>query len=379
MNETRGKRLLRQLYRAALSGVDPRGRVEAALSEAKVERALGLAREVGVFAVGKAASGMVRGARGRFSRGLAVLPRDGPGFSWRGVEVVRSAHPEPDRSSVAAARRALEFFAGFGPEDVILCLVSGGASSLLALPRRGVTLSQKRRAVERLAARGASIVELNRLRTRLSAIKGGRLGASTRARLVTLVLSDVPGDRPEVVGSGPTIRARRRDLVRVIGGNADGLAAAQAQAGRWGLAVSRVRGRLSGEARDAGTRFALRASRLSLGEALVAGGETTVTLSTPRGRGGRNLEFALGAALEIAGDPALFLLAAGSDGRDGSSRAAGAFADGRTVERARRRRLDPHRALSRHATDAFFGSLGDLFVTGPTGGNVADWAFALRL
>ena len=379
MNGGGGRRLLRQLYRAALSGADPRNRVETALGEAKVELILGLAQEVGAFAVGKAASGMIRGARGRFSRGLAILPKGGPVFSLPGVEVLSSAHPEPDRSSVAAARRALEFFSSFGPEDVILCLVSGGTSSLLALPRRGVTLSQKRRAVARLASSGASILELNRLRTRLSAIKGGRLGASTPAKLVTLVLSDVPGEGAAVVGSGPTIRARRGDIVRIIGVNADGLAAAEAEARRQGLSVTRARSRMSGEAREAGKRFARRAIRLHPGQALVAGGETTVTLSRPRGRGGRNLEFALGAALEIEDETGLYLLAAGSDGRDGTSRGAGAFADGRTVERARRGRLDPDRALDRHTTDAFFGRLGDLFVTGPTGVNVADWAFALRL
>jgi glycerate 2-kinase len=377
MNE--GRRLLSELYRAALSGADPRRRVEAALGEVKVERILRLAREVGVFAVGKAAAAMARGVRGRFRRGLVILPKGSPPFSLPGVEVLYSAHPEPDRSSVAAAKRALEFFVSFGPEDVILCLVSGGTSSMLALPRPGVTLLQERRAVARLASRGASILELNRLRTRLSAIKGGRLGASTPAKLVTLVLSDVPGDRAAVVGSGPTIRARRGDLVRIIGDNADGLEAAGGEARRRRLSVTRARSRLSGEAREAGKRFARRAIRLLPGEALVAGGETTVALATPRGRGGRNLEFALGAAIEIEGETGLCLLAAGSDGRDGTSRGAGAFADGRTLERARRRRLDPDRALDRHSTDAFFGRLGDLFVTGPTGGNVADWAFALRL
>jgi glycerate 2-kinase len=378
MNLRAGRRVLEGLYRAALNGVDPRARVTAALSVPEVVGALEAARRVGVFAVGKAAAGMLRGARGCFSRGLAILPRGASRPGLPGVDIVSSAHPEPDRSSLAAARRAIRFFASFGPEDAILCLVSGGASSLLALPRRGVTLGQKRSAVERLASRGASILEINRLRTGLSAVKGGGLGRGTRARLVTLVLSDVPGDRPRAVGSGPTIRGRKGDLVRVVGSNAEGLAAAAAKARHPGLSVRRVRERLSGEAREAGARFGRLGKRLRPGEVLLAGGETTVTLSARRGRGGRNLEFALGAALEMEGEERLVLLAAGSDGRDGSSRAAGAFADGTTLERARRRRLDFHLALSRHETDAFFEGLGDLFVTGPTGTNVADWAFAVR-
>jgi glycerate-2-kinase len=295
-----------------------------------------------------------------------------------GVAVVHSSHPEPDRTSLAAARRALAFFASFGTGDLILCLVSGGTSALLAMPRRGVTLEAKRRAVSRLAATGASIIEINRLRTRLSAIKGGGLGRATKARLVTLVLSDVPGDRPAAVGSGPTIRGRKGDLVVVVGSNTRGLEAAAAHARRQGFHPRFQRASLSGEARLAGAAFARRAKRLQPGGALLAGGETTVSLSAARGRGGRNLEFALGAGLEIEGEEGLMILAAGSDGRDGSSRAAGAFADGFTKSRARSLGLDPRAALARHASDRFFRRLGDLLETGPTGTNVADWAFAVR-
>lgn len=379
MNGRQRRRLLADLYRAALKGVDPRERVARALAEPEVRDALRGAREVGVFAVGKAAAGMLRGARGFASRGLAILPRGFPYPALSGVEVAYASHPEPDRSSLAAARQALAFFESFGPPDVILCLVSGGASSLLALPRRGLTLSQKRSAVARLAARGASILDVNRLRTRLSAVKGGRLGRATRARLVTLVLSDVPGNRPRAVGSGPTIRGRKRDLVRVVGSNATGLAAAAREARRLGLSPLFVRARLSGEARKAGVRFARRAKRLRSGEAILAGGETTVRLAPGSGRGGRSLELALWAAVELDGEAGLTVLAAGSDGRDGGSEAAGAFVDGTTVSRAVRRGLDPSAALRRHASDLFFRRLGDLLETGPTGTNVADWAFAVRL
>ena len=360
------------LYGAALRSVDP---------ETAVARAHGRAAPDGIFAVGKAAAGMFRGARA-FAKGalsLVVLPRGcpAPEAGPRG-RVLFASHPEPDRSSLHAAREALTFFAGFGPGETILCLISGGTSSLLCLPRHGVTLSAKRRAVRRLAVSGASIVELNRLRSSLSAIKGGGLGLATAARLVTLVLSDVPGDRPSLVGSGPTIRHWRRDLVRVVGSNVTGREAAAREAARRGWKVSLRARRLSGEAREEGARFARAAKRLAPGSVLIAGGETAVRLSSRHGSGGRNLEFALGAALELDGSGEIALLAAGSDGIDGSSRAAGAFADGATIARARRLGLDAERCLCWHDTEKFFQRLGDLLVTGPTGTNVGDWAFALR-
>ena len=322
---------------------------------------------------------------------LAVLPRGGSG-SGSGSPVrdlprrsiLRASHPEPDASSVRAARRALTFFAGFGAEDAILCLISGGSSSLLALPRPGITLEHKRRAVAALAASGATIAEVNRLRRSLSAVKGGGLGRATAATLVTLVLSDVAGDDPSVVGSGPTIRSRRRsDVVRVVGSNRDGLEAAAAEARRLGLEPRVERRRLAGEARTAGARVARKALALAPGSVLIAGGETVVRLRLPfplprrRGRGGRCLELALGAAAVLSGSD-VALLAAGSDGVDGSSGAAGAFCDGGTLRRAKRRRLDPERALREHDTSRFFRALGDLFVTGPTGTNVGDWVFAVR-
>jgi hydroxypyruvate reductase len=278
---------------------------------------------------------------------------------------------------VRAAKRAIAFFRDFRPGDVVLCLVSGGTSSLLALPRPGLSLAEKRRAVRRLADRGASILALNRLRTSLSAVKGGRLGEVTRARLVTLVLSDVPGDQPAVVGSGPTVRGRRGDLVRVVGSNRSGLDAAAKEARSLGYAVQRERRRLSGEAQAAGRRIGRLALGLRPGAVLLAGGETVVTLSPRHGRGGRSLELVLAAVPALAATD-LVLLAAGSDGLDGSSGAAGAVANGGTLARAHRRGLEPLLALRRHDSRAFFAAIGGLFVTGPTDGNVGDWVFAVR-
>jgi len=379
MNGTGGRRTLRRLFRACLEGVDPRKAVARELSRPRLAGVLGGARRVGVFACGKAASAMVQGVPARFRRNaLVVLPRGYPAGGLSSLEVLFSSHPEPDASSVRATRRAIDYFADFGPRDVILCLISGGTSSLLTLPRSGITLEAKRRAVRRLMRSGASIVEINRLRASLSAVKEGRLGRRTSARLVTLVLSDVPGDRPALVGSGPTVRGRRGDATVVVGSNRRGLEAAARQARDLGLRPRFFPRRLAGEASEAGKRFARTASRLAPGQVLLSGGETTVRLARSHGRGGRNLEFALGAALALDGEIGITVVAAGSDGIDGSSRAAGALADGQTLLRARRRGLDARRALARHDTEPFFEQLGDLLVTGPTGTNVSDWAMAVR-
>ena len=379
MNGSGGRRTLRRLFGECLDGVDPRKAVAQALARPRLAGLIGGTRRVGAFACGKAASAMVLGVPARIRRNaLVVLPRGYLAGGLSSLEVLFASHPEPDSSSVRAARRALEYFAGFGPRDVILCLISGGTSSLLTLPRPGLTLEAKRRAVRRLMRSGASIVEINRLRASLSAIKGGRLGRRTSARLVTLVLSDVPGDRPALVGSGPTVRGRRGDATLVVGSNRLGLLAAARAARGLGLRPRFSRGPLSGEASEAGRRFARAASRLAPGQVLLAGGETTVQLARRHGRGGRNLEFALGAALALEGRSGITVLAAGSDGIDGSSKAAGALADGQTLLRARRRGLDAPRALARHDTEAFFARLGDLVVTGPTGTNVTDWAMAIR-
>ena len=323
---------------------------------------------------------MARGLAPRLSEGaLVVLPRGYLARGLSGAQIAFASHPEPDRASVQAARAALRFFASFGKDDVIVCLISGGTSSLLALPRPGLTLEEKRRAVRRLVRSGGSILEVNRLRQRLSAVKGGKLGRSTRARLVNLVLSDVPGDDPAMVGSGPTVRDRSGDITRVVGSNALGLLAAAAEARRRGLRPEIRPRSLSGEARKEGALFVRGAGLPDSDRVLLAGGETTVTLAGRHGRGGRNLELALGAALELDGSRGIALLAAGSDGIDGSAQAAGAFADSTTVTRAKRLGRDPLAALARHDTEPFFEALGDLLVTGPTETNVGDWAFAIRL
>lgn len=379
--------LLDSLFREALAAVDPRRVVREALATRAVGRALAGKRtgRIGVFAVGKAAAGMFDGSAEAFEApALVVLPRGYAGPAAP-AETIFSAHPEPDRESVRAARRARAFFRSFGAGDVLLCLVSGGASSLLCLPRPGITLGEKRDAVRRLARSGATIEELNRLRIRLSAVKGGRLAAATRARIVTLVLSDVAGDRAEVVGSGPTIRRGpgiRGDVVRVVGSNRTGIRAAAAAARSRGFTPIVRPGRLAEEAAVQGLRFARRAAGLGRREILIAGGETTVALGSRHGRGGRTLEFVLSAGLALERIGKGFsgrILGVASDGIDGNSGLAGAYADGTTGERARARGLDAEAALARHDAAPLFEALGDALQTGPTGTNVCDWAFAVKM
>ena len=347
------RRLLARLHAAALAGVEPEAAVERALARADARAALAGRRRVGLFAVGKAAAAMARGARRVLpgSPSLVILPRGHPARGLSGATVLRAAHPEPDGTSVRAARKAIRFFEGFTSDDAIVCLVSGGASSLLALPRPGLTLAEKRRRVRALVRAGAPIDAVNRLRTSLSAVKGGRLAESTRARLVTLVLSDVPGDDARLVGSGPTIRKRRGDVVSIVGSNRDGLAAAArvaraARASRHDRAPASL-GRGDDLRREARAPRAIPPARDALArgrrDRRRAGIRARPRRAQPRAR-------AVGRA-RPRGLPDAVLLAAGSDGRDGGSFAAGAFADAATVARARRRGLDPERALrrARHA------------------------------
>ncbi|HEY7370122.1 MAG TPA: glycerate-2-kinase family protein, partial [Thermoanaerobaculia bacterium] len=298
-----------ELWNAALAAVEPKAAVERALKDRAVASALARARRVGVFAVGKAAAAMASAVNGPGPR-LTVVPRGYASRTRTRGRVLRASHPEPDHSSVRAARAALAFFRGFDRGDVILCLISGGASSLLCLPRPGVSLAEKSRRVRRLMDDGASIVEINALRTRLSAVKGGRLGRATKARLVTLVLSDVPGDRPALVGSGPTIRRRKGDIVRVVARNRDGLEAAARRAREMGLSARIRPRRLRGSALVKGAEFGLEVRSLSPGQALLAGGETSVSFDEgfERGAGGRCLVFGAGAAFLLDSDAGLRLL-----------------------------------------------------------------------
>jgi hydroxypyruvate reductase len=355
-----------------------------------------------VLALGKGAVPMARTVEDRWRgplSGIAVTRHGAPGRLSR-IELLTAGHPVPDRSSVTAAERLLRLASQAGPDDLVLVLLSGGASALACLPGEGLSLDAQRKLTNDLLRSGADISEINCVRRHLSRIKGGRLAlAAAPARLVTLAISDVFRDRPEDIGSGPTaadpttvdeakavlrehgiaapkegwsespkevpgeyrIVARGRDAVEAAGGAAERLG---------------YRPRLIecvGEARDVGRQHARIAREMALGEALISGGELTVTMKGD-GKGGRNQEYALAAALGIAGDGQLAGLAADTDGIDGNGEAAGAWFDGRTA-RSRRR---AEAALEANDSGSFFAREGALFVTGPTGTNVNDLRILLR-
>jgi glycerate 2-kinase len=346
-----------------------------------------------LLALGKAAVPMARAVEARWQgplSGLAVAPRGGDGALQR-VEVTTAAHPVPDESSVTAAGRLLALAADAGPDDLVLVLLSGGASALACLPGAGLALADKQRLTRDLLRSGAGVREINCVRRHLSRFKGGRLAAAAApARLLTLAISDVAGDAPEDVGSGPTaadptsVGDARAALARhgiaapargwsetprqvpgawrLVASGADALEAAAAEARRLGYTVRLLE--CEGEAREAGHAHAALALAAAPGTAFISGGELTVTVRGP-GRGGPNQEYALAAAIALGGRRGISGLAADTDGIDGASEAAGAFfASGGAPGGAA--------ALAANDSGAWFAARGDLFVTGPTGTNVSD-------
>jgi hydroxypyruvate reductase len=348
-----------------------------------------------LLALGKAAAEMAAAVEAQWDAplcGVAVTRRGSERVLPR-VEVLGAAHPVPDESSVAAAERLLALARAAGPDDLVLVLLSGGASSLACLPGEGLGLAQKRSLTAALLRSGADVREINCVRRHLSRFKGGRLAvaAAGAARLVTLAISDVVGDSPEDIGSGPTAAdpttvgdalailarygidppergwsetpAEVPGEWRLVASGADALEAASAEARRLGYRVRLLE--CEGEAREVGRGHAALALRMDPGTALISGGELTVTVRGP-GRGGPNQEYALAAALALAGRPGLSGLAADTDGIDGEGEAAGAFFDGDGGA------AGGEEALEANDSGAWFARRGGLFVTGPTGTNVSD-------
>jgi glycerate-2-kinase len=394
---------------------------------------LPLACGVLVVGAGKASAGLAAGVEAvlgsRIVGGIVIVP-DGYARPLRHVEVAIGDHPVPYRRSAAATRGLLAALARH-PEAAVLVLLTGGASSLLAAPAPGLRLADERRAGAWLLASGADITAVNVVRKHLSAIKGGRLAERLAGRpAAALVISDVPGDDVAVVGSGPTVadpstfadalaitrafeRTRplpasiQRHLERgargaivdtpkpgtpaaracptlLVAANATARAGAAHAARRAGIAtvvsVSRpVVGDVEAAARAIARRITCCRRRLRQGQRalLIAGGETTVQLGRRPGCGGRNQELAVAVARALAGEPGWVLLAAGSDGVDGPTDAAGAFADGSTAARAVRAGSFLADAVRRHDVYPALAKLGDLFAPGPTGTNVSDLMFAL--
>ena len=301
-----------------------------------------------------------------------VVTRYGHGVPTQRIKVLEAAHPVPDAASEAAAHAMLAAVHGLGPQDQVIALISGGASSLLALPAAGLTLADKQWATKALLASGAPIAAINRIRTRLSAIKGGQLALACRpASLVTLAISDVPGDDPMLIGSGPT--AFDGADYRLIATPAMALAAAAGFSRARGVPVEILGDALQGEAAELGRRMAASALGESGPKLLLSGGETTVTIGAEKpGRGGRNTEFLLSLALALNGAENIYALAGDSDGIDGTEDAAGAIVTPDTLHRARAAGLDPASMLKAHDSYSLFAKVNDLVITGPTLTNVND-------
>ncbi len=343
------------------------------------------------------------------------------------IEVVEASHPVPDAAGERAAQRILDLTQGLTADDLVLCLVSGGASALLSLPAEGLNLEDKRAVNKALLASGAAIDEMNCVRKHLSAIKGGRLAARCApAKVVTLLISDVPGDAPEVIGSGPTVpdptscadalrilqrygidvpAAARAGLesgafetpkpgdarfaghqVHTIATPQQSLEAAAALARAGGIEAHLLSDEIEGESREVGKVHAALARAAARRGApfarpcvILSGGETTVTVKSKGGRGGRAGEFLLGCAIALQGEPGVHVLAADTDGIDGIEDNAGAIVTPDTLARATVAGMKAAEYLDRNDAYSFFHALGDLVVPGPTFTNVNDFRALLVL
>ncbi len=375
-----------------------------------------------VVGAGKAAAQMAAAVEGAWAGDLSglVITRygHGEGVSLDRIELAEAAHPVPDAAGLRATRRIMEMAAALGPDDLCLVLISGGGSALLCQPLAGMDLAGKQEVTQALLRSGATIHEMNAVRRRLSAVKGGRLAAlAAPARVVTLYISDVPGDDAATVASGPSVQAPRDDDAEAIldrygiepseavrralasaaspppaevGGEArlvaapwQSLEAAAGWLGSRGWATVILSDRIEGEAREAGEVVAaIAASSGDRGApfrppvAILSGGETTVTVRGD-GRGGRNAEFALGAALALRGREDVWGIAADTDGIDGVESNAGAVFDGETALRMRAAGVDPEARLRNNDAFAAFAAVDQLHVTGPTGTNVNDFRLLL--
>lgn len=407
--------LLVRLFEAAVAAADP----VAALRPHLPVRPAG---RVVVVGAGKGAAHLARAFETLWDGPLSgvVVTRYGYGLPCERIRVMEAAHPVPDAAGLAASAALLEAVSGLGPDDLVVALICGGGSALLPMPPAELTLEDEQALNVALLASGAPIGVMNAIRRQVSGIKGGRLAlAAHPARVLTLVVSDVPGDDPAEVASGPTlpgrltldqtralITARGIDLpprirdhlartdpapmpgdprlagheVRVIASARLSLEAAAEVARAAGLGAVILSDAIEGEARDVGLvhaaiarEAALRGQPFAPPVVILSGGETTVTLRGTGGRGGRNTEFLLAFAQAIDGRPGIAALAADTDGIDGTEDNAGAFADGGSALRMRQAGADPAAALRDHDAWGAFAASGDLFAPGPTGTNVNDF------
>jgi hydroxypyruvate reductase len=375
-----------------------------------------------VVGAGKASAAMARVVEDHWQGPLSglVVTRYGYAVPCRPIEIVEAAHPVPDAAGMRAAQRILELVGNLHQDDLVLCLISGGGSALMPLPAAGLTLDMKQHVSRALLASGATISEMNCVRRHLSAIKGGRLGAACfPAQVLTLLISDVPGDRPVDIASGPTvadpttcadalgivhrygIKPPREVLellqsgrgesvkpgdprlgsaaVRTIATPQMALEAAAGVARAAGMPAHILGDAIEGETRDVGKVFAgmalqvaARNQPVSAPCVLLSGGETTVTVRGS-GRGGRNVEFLLSLAIALEGNGRIHALAGDTDGVDGQEEIAGAYMSPDSLARARALGLSPKDMLDDNDAHRFFTALGDSVITGPTLTNVNDF------
>jgi glycerate 2-kinase len=406
---------LTSLFVAAVAAADPAKVIAANLPPRPKGRTV-------VIGAGKGSAQMAKALEGHWDGPLTgvVVTRYGFGVACDRIEIIEASHPVPDEAGLLASRRLLEAVSGLSADDLVIALVSGGGSALLPAPPGGVTLADEIAVNKALLASGAPISAMNAVRKHLSTIKGGRLAAVAHpAKVVSLVVSDIPGDKPALVASGPTVpddttrhdalrtieryrlslpQSAMRHLrseaaaaprpddsrfagneVRIIASAGVSLEAAAAEARRRGIEAIVLSDAIEGEAREIAHMHAALAIQVAERNApfrkpvvLLSGGETTVSL-TGNGKGGRNSEFLLSLAIDIDGRTDISAIAADTDGIDGSEDNAGAFVDGNTVARLTAISLDARELLDANDSWSAFHAIGDLFVPGPTGTNVNDF------
>jgi glycerate 2-kinase len=413
--EQQAREALNRIFRASIAAADPRHMLAAHLPPRPAGRCV-------VVGAGKSAALMAAALEDawpdtEFSG--VVVTRYGHSVPTRRLRVIEASHPVPDTNSEIGAESVLQAVQGLGPDDLVIALISGGGSALMALPVEGLTLADKQAVNRALLASGATISEMNAVRKHLSRIKGGRLAAAAApAKVVTLAISDVPGDDPAVIASGPTVpdpttfsdarsiiarygvelppavAARLKEEAdetpkpgqlshtefRMIATPSMALRAAAEEASRLGLSPLILGDALEGESREVGTVMAGIARSVATHglpierpAVLLSGGETTVSIGPEgAGRGGRNTEFLLALAVALGGATGIWAVAGDTDGIDGTEDAAGAFVAPDTLARARTAGLDPHTVLDSHDSYALFDAIGDLIRTGPTLTNVND-------
>ena len=435
MRATELRKAAIEIFGAAVQAVDPAAAIHRHMKREGTRLTIGgevldlaAVRQIVVVGLGKAGASMAGAVEEilgeRIQRGV-VVTKYGHVQPMKTIRLHEAGHPVPDEAGIAGAQAILDCVKGLGPEDLVLVLISGGGSALTPAPVEGISLAEKQALTKALLACGADIREMNMLRKHISRIKGGQLArAAQPAQVRTLILSDIVGDPLDAIASGPTVPdpttyadalgildkyrirqeipagirthleagaagkvsetpkptdplfARVKSLM--VASNIQALEAAKAEAQRLGLRAMILSSFIEGETRDVARMHAalaleVRASGNPVAPPVcfITGGETTVTLKG-KGKGGRNQEFALAAALDIAGLRDVVVLSAGTDGTDGPTDAAGAIADGDTLERAVAAGLKPRVALDGNDAYPFFARLSDLIITGPTRTNVMD-------